>query len=675
MKMNGYCKIFPSGEEKKALLTKEWLVGNGLGGYASNTIPCTPTRKYHGLLVAALPRHGRSIMLNHLVESVLLPSKREIILQKEYYPEGEPNLESMDYLEEFYLDQGLPVWRYNFEGILFEKRVFFTHLQNTVHCIYSILNEGSLQLKLIPLFNFRTFSDFVNKPIESAYRLTLLKGHYEVSAEDFPSVQLFLDGENAGFNLQEQTIKNTFFKKEAARGEPAIGEFWSPGSLQVTVNKNRKAAFLASIESWDDIKSINSFQSLTYEKMRREQLLKSVVCSHPLEEKLLLAADQFIIEPRSRRQDKIRANALGDEVRTVVAGYHWFGDWGRDTMICLEGLTLSTGRYREARWILRTFAHYVKDGLIPNMFPEGKNQGLYHTADASLWFFHALHRYLQRNDDEETLQIILPKLVEIYEAHCRGTHFGIYRDEEDGLLIQGAEGYQLTWMDAKVGDWVVTPRRGKAVEINALWYNALRLLAHWLEEAGQKALSEEVTAKADLAYNSFNQKFWNEKTGCLYDVLGKEEAEECIRPNQLLAISLDYPILEKKRWEAVFKTVTEQLLTPMGLRTLSPGHKDYKGRYGGDLRARDAAYHQGTVWPWLIGPYIDVWLKLYPKQKETMREYLLKFEEHLVEAGVGYISEICDAEAPFTARGCIAQGWSIAEIFRCLCNTRNHHKE
>jgi predicted glycogen debranching enzyme len=414
-------------------------------------------------------------------------------------------------------------------------------------------------------------------------------------------------------------------------------------------------------------------EAFTADEERRRGLL---AVSHPKAQsdvgaELVLAADQFIMTPAGRIEDMARARASGDEIRSVIAGYHWFTDWGRDTMISLEGLTLTTGRHEEAKWILRTFAHYIRDGLIPNFFPDGKNEGLYHTADATLWFFHALNRYVEVTGDRATLQLILPKLMEVAEHHLRGTHYGIRVDPEDGLLRQGKEGYQLTWMDAKVDGWVVTPRRGKAVEINALWYNALRLLENWLRDAKNESAAQRFGEHARRAYDCFNERFWFEQGGYLYDVIDAETGgnDSACRPNQLLAISLKHPILDQKYWEPVLQVVKEKLVTPVGLRSLSREHPDYKPKYFGDLRARDAAYHQGTVWGWLIGPFIDAWLKVYPEQRREARKLLEGFVPHLDEACVGSISEIFDAEQPFTPRGCIGQAWSIAEVLRCWVKT------
>jgi predicted glycogen debranching enzyme len=353
-------------------------------------------------------------------------------------------------------------------------------------------------------------------------------------------------------------------------------------------------------------------------------------------------------------------------VRSVIAGYHWFTDWGRDTMISLEGLTLSTGRHAEAGWILRTFAYYIRDGLIPNMFPEGTKEGLYHTADATLWFFHAIQRYLVATNDRATLRQLMPKLKSIFEHHMKGTRFGIGVDPSDGLLRQGEEGYQLTWMDAKVDGWVVTPRRGKPVEINALWYNALRLLEGWLREEAGDADARSLAERAEQGRRSFNARFWYQQGGYLYDVVDGEGGDDpACRPNQLLALSLGHPVLEPKRWEPVLRVVTERLLTPVGLRSLAPGHPDYKPRYYGDIRSRDAAYHQGTVWAWLIGPFLDAWLKVHPEDRPGARRFLEGFTDHLHDSCIGSVSEVFDAEEPFTPRGCIAQAWSVAEVLRC----------
>lgn len=667
-----FCSIDPHEESEKALRT-EWLVTNGLGGYASSSISGITTRKYHGLLVAALPPpFGRTIMLNHLSEKVVLPDGSYYWLGCEEREHGEIHLEGMSHLKEFRLDDGLPVWIFELNGVIIEKRILLIHLQNTVHITYRLLSSHhphSIHLTLRPSIHFRPHEAPVNIPIDQPYVITAVENRYEISNPYLPPLKLFMEGQKAKFTLENKNIKNVLFRVEARRGYESVGDLWSPGYFKVDLTLNHEATLIASTESWATIHALSPPQALQAEYSRRHQLLQAA-SSHAntkMTSELILAADQFIITPASRLEDAARARAAGDEIRTVIAGYHWFTDWGRDTMISLEGLTLCTGRYREAGWILRTFNHYIKDGLIPNMFPEGQNEGLYHTADATLWFFHALGRYLQVTKDRETLRLILPNLITIIDHHIKGTKFGIRMDPSDALLAQGAEGYQLTWMDAKVGNWVVTPRRGKPVEINALWYNALRFLEKWLIEEKLEEDAYRIKGYADQVNESFNSKFWHEEGNYLYDVIDGENGNDpSCRPNQIFAISLDYPVLVHARWKGVIELVKEKLLTPYGLRSLAPDHPDYKSRYDGDLRSRDASYHQGTVWSWLIGPFIDAWLKIHPDDTEGARHFLQGFDHHLSDAGIGSISEIFDATEPYVPRGCIAQAWSVAEVLRCL---------
>jgi predicted glycogen debranching enzyme len=336
-------------------------------------------------------------------------------------------------------------------------------------------------------------------------------------------------------------------------------------------------------------------------------------------------------------------------------------------MISLEGLALVTGRHTEARDILRTFALHVRDGLIPNLFPEGERQGLYHTADATLWFFHALDRYETVTGDLTLVTELLPTLEAIVACHREGTRFNIHVDG-DGLLVQGAEGLQLTWMDAKVDDWVVTPRRGKAVEINALWHNALMLLQRWLTRDGRGTLTDDLAREARRCQESFNARFWNAAGQMLFDVVDGEQGDDAsCRPNQVIAIAVTHSPLDRRYWRPVLETVARELLTPFGLRTLARGDRNYKAKYFGDLRSRDAAYHQGTVWPWLIGPFIDAWMAVHPDDWEGARTLLTPLLNHVATgACAGSISEIFDGESPFIPRGCVAQAWSVAEVARIL---------
>ncbi|MCU1283015.1 MAG: glycogen debranching protein, partial [bacterium] len=432
------------------------------------------------------------------------------------------------------------------------------------------------------------------------------------------------------------------------------------------------ATLVVSTDPWETIEALSPDAALQAELDRRRHLVAAagLGAGDQLAAELTLAADQFIITPSGRIEERARARASGDEVRTVIAGYHWFTDWGRDTMISLDGLTLCTGRTLEAGYILRTFAQYVRDGLIPNYFPDGQNEGLYHTADATLWYFHAIDRYLAATGDRETIGRLLPTLTSIIDHHLRGTRFGIGVDPADGLLRQGADGYQLTWMDAKVEGWVVTPRRGKAVEVNALWYNALRCCERWLRDAGDGDGAAAMARHAERAEASFNARFWCAARGWLYDVVdGEGGDDDACRPNQIFALSLPNPVLARERWSAVVDVVRAKLLTPVGLRSLAPDDPDYKARYFGDLRTRDAAYHQGTVWSWLTGPFVDAWLRVHPDDRAGARALLAGFPRHLSEACIGSVSEIFDGEAPFTPRGCIAQAWGVAEVLRAWRKT------
>jgi predicted glycogen debranching enzyme len=567
---------------------------------------------------------------------------------------------------------GLPVWGYQSAELMLEKRVHLPYRQNTVHVTYRLLScPRDVELKLRPLIQFREHEAPVDSQPKTPYVLTVLEDQYEVYTGTLSPLRMLLYGKGE-FVIERKKIERIRYSLEEERGYQAIGDLWTPGSFHVPCSVNNEITLVASTESWEVIRALRPVEAWNAERERRDRLIASAKpeAGSGIGAELVLAADQFIATPAGRLVDATRAHTTGDEIRTVIAGYHWFTDWGRDTMIGLEGLTLTTNRFLEAGWILRHFANSIRSGLIPNLFPEGSREGLYHTADATLWFFHAIDRYLQATGDRRTLRFLLPKLIDIVEHHIRGTLFGIAADPNDGLLRQGQEDYQLTWMDAKVGDWVVTPRRGKAVEINALWYNALRLLQQWLGEENEPDRSLQLKTSADRMRESFNQRFWCAKEGYLYDVVDGENGDDAAcRPNQILAISLPHPVLDASNWKAVLETVCSRLLTPVGLRSLAPGHPDYKPKYYGDLRARDAAYHQGTVWAWLVGPLIDAWLKVYPDDTAGARALLGGFIPHLNQACIGSISEIFDADPPFLPRGCISQAWSVAEILRCWVKT------
>lgn len=661
--------------ESEPFTGREWLVTNGLGGYASGTLSGVITRRYHGLLIAAMPVPlGRIVMMSQLSEQVRLPNGTLIRLFDAEHLEKPPHFSSVRHMVEFRLENGLPVWKYRLGDFTLEKEIVLPYWQNTVQLRYRIIEgEGVLRLKLLPSMNFRRHDEPVGTPLTRPLAVNAFEGKYEFSQnKDMPSLKMFMHGARSAFTIEERVIPEIVYSQEECRGYECVGDLWSPGYFRVDIEKGNDATLVGSTEDWEVLLALKPDEAFTAERGRRERMISiSPIDAHAgLGEELVLAADQFLITPVGRTEDAARARAAGDEIRTVIAGYHWFTDWGRDTMIGLEGLALATGRRMEAGYILRTFAHYIRDGLIPNLFPEGGREGLYHTADATMWLFHALDRYLDVTNDYMTLKIVLPGLIDIIDHHEAGTRFGIGMDGNDGLLKQGASGYQLTWMDAKVGEWVVTPRRGKAVEINALWYNALRLMHKWVGMASGEKEADRYKVLADRVQRSFNELFWYAEGGYLYDVIdGEHGNDNALRPNQLFSISLPNPVLDRLKWEPVVGVVKEKLLTPLGLRTLGQEHKDFKARYAGDLRSRDAAYHQGTVWAWLMGPFIDSWLKLHPEDYKGARGFLAGFETHLNEGCVGSISEVFDAEAPFNPGGCVAQAWSVAEVLRCWLKT------
>jgi predicted glycogen debranching enzyme len=661
------------------LIRREWLVANGLGGYASGTVGGAATRRYHGFLIAALANPaGRVMMMSSLAQSVRFPDGRRVELggMGPRFPAGPSDRQAEGWipLVDFQVELGLPVWRYAGAGVVIERRVVMSYSQNTSVIAYRLVEGGPCRLELRPALQFRGHDEPVSARVPDAYALTAIGTRLELAAPPpLPPLRLQLHGPRTSFVIEPIAVPDLVYTTEESRGYASRGNLYSPGRCRVDLEPGDHAALIASTEPWESIAPISPGDAIAAELERRRRLLAAAppAARQGPAADLVLAADQFVIRPAGRHEDHVRARIAGDEAWTVIAGYHWFTDWGRDTMISLEGLTLCTGRIAEAGSILRMFAHHIRDGLVPNMFPEGANEGLYHTADATLWFFHAIDRYLRASGDHRTLAQLLPALVGIADAHLRGTRFGIHVDPADGLLAQGAEGYQLTWMDAKAGDWVVTPRRGKAVEINALWYNALRLLQGWLTAAGDPATAARFAAAAERTYEAFNRRFWNPATGHLHDVVDAEGGgdDPACRPNQLFAISLAHPVLAPDHWRAVLEVCERELVTPLGLRSLSPRHPDYKPTYHGDLLTRDAAYHQGTVWSWLIGPYVDAVRRVRSEDLAAARGALDGLIAHLAENCIGYVGEVFDAEPPYLPGGCVAQAWGVAELLRCLLLT------
>jgi len=660
-----------SGRDPQFLRDREWLVTNGLGGYASGTLAGMPTRKYHGLFVPNLASpKGRHIMISRCDEFVTADGVRVHLGGAEFVNDHVVG-ESHTYLKEFRLDHRIAMWRFDVGAHVIEKSIVMPHNQNTVCVRYRLLQGEPVELHVRPYVSFRRHDEQPEQELRSLFTLTVQKNKHEVHLSDSPLVlRMAMQPGPAALVTEERSELDFFYRIEYDRGDPHLESAFSPGYFTATLTREHPIVFVASTQSWASLQF--DAAAVFDAEIKRDDTLLSLqpkLKEDPFAKQLALAADQFIVLPGSRFEETVIAQAEGNELRTVIAGYHWFGDWGRDTMISLEGLTLCTGRYREAGAILRTFANYVHDGLLPNLFPEGERQALYHTVDATLWYFHAISRYVEATGDRAIITHLFPILRSIIEHHLKGTLYNIRVDPHDGLISAAAEGYQLTWMDAKVDGWVVTPRRGKPVEIQALWYNALNLMAGWAADLGQP--NEFFQVAAAKARETFNRRYWNESRHCLFDVLdGPDGDDAALRPNQIFAISLTHPILEQRRWAQVVQTVHDRLLTPYGLRTLSSDHPDYKAHYRGNLRERDAAYHQGTVWPWLIGHFIDAYLKVTPDRTHA-RRFLQSFQKHLFEAGVGSISEIFDAEEPFQPGGCIAQAWSVAEVLRAWLKTRS----
>ena len=643
-------------DQIEASLHQEWIVTNGLGGYASGSISGVPRRKYHSLLNAALPApFGRMIMLNYVEDAIVVNEKKHALSSVQHSPNENPPYQ---HLIEFKMENGIPFWRYQIGDVVIEKSLFLIHRQNTVCISYKVLEAPhNIILQWRPYLHFRLHEEPVDQSrLDETPLVQVKEFDYEIRCVDLPILRLF-NSSHPLFSFDSTVLNDIFYEIEAVRGYTSLGKLKSPGYFSIELKQRERTSFMVSTESWDILKTLTASEAWNIEKVRKKNLYKMAGSpKDPIISELTHAADQFLITPVTRFKDMVRLQAAGEEFKSIIAGYPWFTEWGRDTMISLEGLTLATGRFRDAFSILHTFSNYLKGGLIPNMFPEGENQGIYNTADATLWFFHAINAYVETTHDEDIIEFLMPRLHEIINSHTKGTHYGIFVDH-DGLLHQGQEGFALTWMDAKMNDWVVTPRRGKAVEINALWYNALKLYENW---------SGKTQDLATKCYESFNQKFWFDKGGYLYDLIDEKGGDEALRPNQIFSISLKYPILQEDRWKSVLETVKRELLTPVGLRTLSQSHPDYKPVYKGDLRERDSSYHQGTIWPWLLGHYFDAWVKTYPEDVETPQTLFNGLKEHLNKECIGTIAEIFDASYPHHARGCFAQAWSVSEFLRCM---------
>jgi len=628
--------------------SREWIEANGLGGWASGTIAGCHTRRYHGLLVAATrPPVGRMVLLSKLAETLAVGGERFELDTNRYAGAVHPH--GHELLTSFSLDP-MPTFVYDAGGVKLVKTVAAIHGENTTVVLYDVLEAPApFTLELRPLIAYRDYHalQHANDAIRFA-NASFREGVFRARPYDGVP-ELFLQVAKSSFAAEPDWYFRFEYARELERGLDAHEDLFCYGAFRRQLVTGDRFGVIVST---GEVAGRDPVALIEKERARRKLVAESAGLDDDVSRTLARAADAFVV----RR---------GEDLRTIIAGYPWFTDWGRDTMIALPGLCLATARHDDAKKILRVFARSADHGMLPNRFPESGEKKEFNTVDATLWFFVAAQRYLEASgDDEFVLGELMPVFEDILAWHDRGTRYGI-RVDDDGLLRAGEPGTQLTWMDAKVGDWVVTPRHGKPVEIQALWYNALSILADWRKRAGNPDGAAVLLARAKRVKERFVELFWNAEASCLFDVVDGDRRDASIRPNQVLALSLPYPLLPKDKARAVLNVIEEKLLTPYGLRSLSPDDPAYRGRYEGDAVVRAASYHQGTVWSWLLGPYADALVKTSGAVGKTKaRKVVERLTPHLREAGLGTVSEIFDGDAPHAPRGCPAQAWSVGEALR-----------
>jgi predicted glycogen debranching enzyme len=639
---------------------REWLVTNGIGGYGSGTVAGTTTRGYHGLLVAALaPPVDRRLMLVKLDETLSYRGQTYELGTNRWAsgaiaPEGHKNIES------FELEGSVPLWCFGCAEALVEKRIWMKFGSNTTYVAYTVMSAAEpVELSIRAIVDNRGFHN--TGGVAWPAQVELVDGGLRVVAGGEGARPLVLRTNCGEAIVANELYRGYYLPAETVRGLNDRDDHVHAGTFQATVAPGSTLLFLASA---DDGGAFGD-EELAARRDRDQMLLDRFDAARPSTaagrprwiDRLVLAADQFVVA---------RPTTAQPEGQSVIAGYHWFEDWGRDTMISLPGLALVTGRAEVAAPILKAFSQYVSQGMLPNRFPDGSAQPEYNTIDATLWYFQAIRAYLETTTDDALLRQLWPTLQDIVEWHVKGTRYGIEVDPADGLLRGGEGGVQLTWMDAKIADHVITPRIGKPVEVNALWYNALAAMVAFADRLGES--SAPYRARADAASQGF-ERFWNQAAGYCYDVLdGPGGDDASLRPNQLLAIALPEVLLDEQRRRAVLDVCAHAFLSSHGLSSLSASDPAYVGFYAGDQAHRDGAYHQGTVWAWLIGPFVDAHLRVH-NDPAAARRILAPFADHLAAGGLGSTSEIFDGDAPFTPRGCIAQAWSVAEVLRAFSRT------
>jgi predicted glycogen debranching enzyme len=647
---------------------REWLVTNGIGGFAAGTLCLLNTRRYHGLLFAALRPPVDRVALVAKLDVTAEYGGARLPLGTNEFADGTTAPRGFCQLESFRLEGLIPVWTWLVADARVEQRLWMRHGENTTYVEFTrIGGSKGLRLSIEPLCTYRDYHWQLRG--ERAFGIEPIAGGVRILAYDGAQPYRILSA-GAEVAIQPQWHWNFRHREESARGLDDLEDLLRPASfeLELEPGENRVVTLTAELQE-----PLPARAALAAERERQREIVAlfprdqgDAMVGNPWAQpnQLALAADQFLVE---------RRDAMGKPLgKTVIAGYPWFSDWGRDTMIALPGLTLATGRSDVAVSVLRTFARFVSEGMVPNRFPDAGETPEYNTADASLWFFVATHEYLRGSDDHAFAAEIYPTLREILDWHVRGTRFGIRMDHGDALLRAGEDGVQLTWMDAKVGDWVVTPRSGKPVEINALWFNAVCILRDLAGELDHPRDQADYAALAERIQTSFERAFWFEAGGYLYDVIDGPEGDAdaagrrhdaSLRPNQLFALSLPYALVSGAKARRVLEICAAELWTPVGLRSLAASDPRYVGRYVGGPHERDGAYHQGTVWTWLLGPFVSAHYRVHADAAAAL-EYLRDMPAHLREGCIGQVSEIMDGDPPFEPRGCFAQAWGVAEILR-----------
>ena len=649
-------------------IKREWAVTNGIGGYAGSSMIGAHSRTHQGYLIASLHAPIERYLVFSKINETATVGTRTVSFEtsqhrasgKTVYAEGQKFLTSFIY-------DGSVLYAYETDNFSFKKHITLKRNANVCAVSYELTaGDSDCTFTLTPLFNYREHS-------ESSTPDTL---KFETFTED--RAFYLVPEKNKDIAIRFQTSEGTFSERETVYDidmqlqievdleTDGLDCHYCPVDLSIAVpaNTTKKVSILCSIgdvnERPSPVSATEAFSILEENARCHAELFEKAGYRDSFANQLVLASDQFLTYRESTK------------MMTVLAGLPWFTDWGRDTMIAFTGLTLCTKRFKEAEEILLTFARYIRHGIVPNMFPDDNMPPLYNTVDASLWYFYAVYQYLHYNPAAEAeafvKEQIFPHLKEIISAYEKGTDFSIYM-EDDGLIHAGSGLDQITWMDVRVGDWVATPRHGKPVEINALWYNALRIMESLCEKFDEDASAYRT--RANQVKESFNAKFWDSSNQCLFDVVDGDEPDDHIRPNQIYAVSLPFSLLPEEQEKAVVALVEKELFVGCGLRSLAPDHPDYHGIYCGALAKRDAAYHQGTAWGFLLGGFFSAYMKVNHHSSSAAENAVRMLEpvrKHLTDSGcIGSISEIFDGDAPHNPRGCYAQAWSVGEVLRCYC--------